>query len=112
MTAKSKTGPISVDWLTLKGAMPQGSYFGPFSFIVFIMDMPLPLEVKSVKYVDDTTLSEHIKKNHASMLQETADKVLSWSEAKKMKITESKTKELFISSFLRNNHHPPTPLSL
>ena len=85
---------------------PQGSYFGPLSFIVFIMDMPHPLEVKSVKYVDDTTLSERIKKNRVSMLQETADEVLSWSDANKMKINESKTKELFISKKRPPSTHP------
>ena len=84
-----KLGQSVSDWLMLKGAMPQGSYFGPLSFIVFIMYMPHPLEVKSVKYADDTTLSELIKKNRASMLQETADEVLSWFEVNKMKINES-----------------------
>ena len=45
------------------------------------------------------------------MLQETADEVLSWFEANKMNINESKTKELFISKKRPPSTHPPLSIN-
>ena len=88
--------------------MPQGSYLGPLSFVVFIKDMPHPETIKSVKYVDDTTLSERVNKRSPSQLQDTADMIIDWSNDNKMKINEKKTKEMYIST--KRTPVPPTPL--
>ena len=38
-----KIGQEVSEWLSLKGAMPQGSWLGPLAFVVFISDMPLEI---------------------------------------------------------------------
>ena len=39
------------DWLTMNGAMPQGSWLGPLCFIVYIQDLPELENVKVYKYI-------------------------------------------------------------
>jgi len=43
-------------WLHLNGAMPQGSWLGPFSLLVLIDDLDVDCFIH--KYVDDTTLTD------------------------------------------------------
>ena len=47
------------DWITLTGAMPQGSWLGPLTFLVLINDLTAACHVH--KFVDDTTLSEVLR---------------------------------------------------
>ena len=103
-----KLGQDVSDWLSMQAAMPQGSYLGRLSFVVFIKDMPHPETIKSVKYVDDTTLSERVNNRSPSQLQDTADMIIDWSNDNKMKINEKKTKEMYIST--NRTPVPPTPL--
>ena len=103
-----KLGQDVSDWLSMQAAMPQGSYLGPLSFVVFIKDMPHPETIKSVKYVDDTTMSERVNNRSPSQLQDTADMIIDWSNDNKMKINEKTTKEMYIST--KRNPVPPTPL--
>ena len=70
--------------------------------------MPHPETIKSVKYVDDTTLSERVNNRSPSQLQDTADMIIDWSNDNKMKINEKKTKEMYIST--KRTPVPPTPL--
>ena len=92
----------------MRAAMPQGSYLGPLSFVVFIKDMPHAETIKSVKYVDDTTLSERVNSSSPSQLQDTTDNIIDWSNLNKMKINEKKTKEMFIS--FKRPPVPPNPI--
>ena len=103
-----KLGQDVSDWFSMQAAMPQGSYLGPLSFVVFIKDMPHPETIKSVKYVDDTTLSERVNNRSPSQLQDTADMIIDWSNDNKMKINEKKTKKMYIST--KRTPVPPTPL--
>ena len=58
------------------------------------MNAQLPL----YKYVDDTTLSEICVRNRpSSVLQDSANNILTWCDANKMIINESKTKEMIIN---------------
>ena len=43
----------------LNGAMPQGSFLGPFAFLILIDDLSTGCPLH--KYVDDTTLSELVQ---------------------------------------------------
>lgn len=90
-----KLGQDVSEWLTMKGAMPQGSWLGPLSFIVHISDLNLPLRVH--KYMDDTTISEAISTSEDSVMQNTANSVLEWSNKNNMKINAKKTKEMIIN---------------
>jgi len=52
--------PLS-SWKELKGAMPQGSWLGPLSFLVLINDISTGCSVH--RYLDDTTLTELLPKH-------------------------------------------------
>ena len=57
---RTKISTLFTEWLTLNGAMPQGSWPGPLCFVSLINALrPTCLTYKSV---DDTTLSENSKK--------------------------------------------------
>ena len=49
-------------WLHLNGAMPQGSWLGPLSFLVLTDDLDVDCLIH--KYVDDTTLTESLCVQH------------------------------------------------
>ena len=59
----------------------------------------LKTNIKTVKYVDDTTLVEIIPKGQPSAMQEALDKVYEWSHANNLYINPSKTQELLIHFF-------------
>jgi Reverse transcriptase (RNA-dependent DNA polymerase) len=46
------------DWISLKGGMPQGTWLGPYVFLILIND--LNTIMASFKFVDDVTLTEII----------------------------------------------------
>jgi len=77
--------------------MPQGTGIGPLSFVVYIKGMPHAKDILSIKYVDDTTLSEFLKSLKSSKMQESVDSILTWSTGNKMLLNEKKTKELIIT---------------
>ncbi len=85
-------------WLTLNGAVPQGSWLAPLCFIVYISDITLDDTcIKMHKYIDDITLTENIKTGAQSKLQQQLDTLSKWSSDNNMKVNSKKTKELVIS---------------
>jgi hypothetical protein len=94
------------DWLTLKGAMPQGSWLGPLTFIVLMDDLSTGCLMH--KYVDDTTLSEIIGKDRVSQMEQFFGEVFDWSALNLMNINTSKTKEMIIGNTITTN--PPLQL--
>ena len=90
-----KIGQEISDWLTLKGAMPQGSWLGPLCFLVHISDLTSPLHLH--KYIDDTSMSEVIDDLSRSQMQKAANDMLKWSELNNMKLNGKKTKEMIIN---------------
>ena len=94
------------DWLTLKGAMPQGSWLGPLTFIVLMDDLSTGCLMH--KYVDDTTLSEIIGKDRVSQMEHFFGEVLDWSALNLMNINTSKTKEMIIGNTITTS--PPLQL--
>lgn len=93
-------------WLPLTGAMPQGSYLWPLTFITLIDDLTTSCLLH--KFVDDTTLTEVVAKNEASSMDAYFAEVLNWSADNLMNVNFGKTKELIIGT-LKNN--PPPALS-
>ena len=93
------------DWITLTGAMPQGSFLGPLIFIVLIDDLAAPCLIH--KFVDDTTLSEVLNKNQNSLMPDYFQEILDWSSSNLMNINFNKTKEMILGS-LKND--PPAAL--
>ena len=91
-----KIGDCLSSWLTLNGSIPQGSWLGPFSFIVLIDS--LQTLCPSHKYVDDTTLTELLSRNQSSCMDVYFNELQQWSQANHMLINEQKTKEMMITS--------------
>ena len=103
-----KLGNSVSTWLKLNGAVPQGSWFGPLCFIVYMNDMELQDGTLTHKYIDDITISESISSSNVSLLQTAVDKVKDWSHKNNMKLNENKTKEMYIS--FKQNPAPVPPL--
>ena len=83
-------------WLTLNDSMPQGSWLGPFSFIVLI-DGLKPSCPTHKKYVDDTKLTEILSRSDLSCTDEYLSELHQWSAANNMLINEHKTKQMIIT---------------
>ena len=82
------------EWKHVKGGVPQGTLSGPVLFKYMIED--LQTRVKTIKYVDDTTLVEVVSKGEQSHMQEALSDVMSWCSKNNLSINADKTKELLI----------------
>ena len=102
-----KLGKDVSDWLSLNGAMPQGSWLGPLCFIIYVSDMDLVPGIKTHKYIDDTTFSETILTASESKLQTL---VSHWSESNHMRVNSNKTKEMLLH--VRKTSLNPTPITI
>ena len=87
---------IFSDWVTLRGGMPQGTWLGPLTFTILIVDLRPGLSTH--KYVDDTTVTEIIEKGSVSEMQNTTATLVEWSELNSMNINTRKTKEIVMGS--------------
>jgi len=91
------------DWITLTGAMPQGSWLGPLAFLVLINDLTAACHVQ--KFVDDTTLSEVLRVDQPSRMQENLDDIVSQSAASLMNINVKKTKDVRLGACARKQQY-------
>jgi len=76
-------GAVS-QWLTLNGAIPQGSWLGPISFLVMIDD--LAPGCIAHKYVDDATLAEVLKSTDRSSVQNYFSNLINWTHENDMQV--------------------------
>jgi len=58
------------------------------------------------KFIDDTTVTEVIKKRQASQIESAVDELISWSSDNRMNVNTRKTKEMVLGPLARN---PPQP---
>ena len=56
-----KIGDEVSSWLTMNGAVPQGSWLGPLCFIVYVNKIEAENGMRIHKYIDDITIIEQIK---------------------------------------------------
>jgi hypothetical protein len=56
-------GPVYSQWTSLTGGMPQGTWLGPYVFLVLIDDLHTILD--TFKFVDDATMVEIIDQTAA-----------------------------------------------
>ena len=95
-------------WLSLNGAMPQGSWLGPLSFLVLIDD--LHVDCLLHKYVDDTALTELLHYNGDKFdMQSFFQQLLSWAANNDMIVNFTKTEEMILGPPFKTVHL--TPLS-
>jgi hypothetical protein len=101
-----KIGNILSNWVTLKGAMPQGSWLGPLTFLILIDD--LEPSCLTHKYIDDVTLTEIIAKGQNSQMDSFFTELLDWSISNLMNLNASKTKDMIFGSL---SDDPPPQIS-
>ena len=99
-----KIGSTVSQWTTLTGGMPQGTWLGPYVFLILIDDLQTMLD--SFKFVDDVTLCEVIVDSSTSQMQLAACQLVEWSRQNLMNINAKKTKEMMLGPILSN----PPPL--
>jgi hypothetical protein len=88
-------------WTTLIGGMPQGTWFGPYVFLILIDDLHIIID--TFKFVDDVTLTEVVDKQPAdSRMQLAMNQLVEWSQLNKLNINIKKTKEMFMGPVLSN----------
>jgi Reverse transcriptase (RNA-dependent DNA polymerase) len=75
---------IFSDWISLTGGMPQGTWLGPYVFLILLND--LNTNMASFKFFDDVTLTEIINQSDISSMQLAADQVAEWSHLNFMNI--------------------------
>jgi len=96
-----RTSQSLSSWKELKGAMPQGSWLGPRSFLVLINDLSTGCPVH--KYVDNTTLTELLPKDANTEMSTFLSNLLSWANENNMDINKTKTKEMILGPLARSN---------
>jgi ribonuclease P/MRP protein subunit RPP40 len=103
-----KVGNVVSPWLHPNGGMPQGSYFGPYVFLILIND--LIANVPLVKFVDDITAVEIVDPGACSHMQSVLDQIAHWSDVNFMEINTKKTKQMFFGLARSKTQHAPLVL--
>jgi hypothetical protein len=97
-----KIGCITSEWVTLNGGMPQGSWLGPYIFLIHINDLKAGHTL--FKFIDDVTAIEDFDKMcDQSSMQQSADSIRNWSDVNNMNINIRKTKEMIMDMGTKNN---------
>ena len=91
---------LSQDCFSERGAVPagvpQGTKLGPWLFAMMINNLSVT-DANLWKYVDDTTISEHVDKHKISRVQSHVDELIEKTKDDKFQLNEAKCKELCIS---------------
>ena len=103
-----KIGKTTSSWLCVNGGVPQGTLSGPELFRHMVSD--LHTKVKSIKYVDGTTLIEIVHKGETSKMQSALEEIHQWSLVNNLHLNLLKTKEILID--FRKNKVPISPLQI
>ena len=84
-----KIGKCYSNFTTFNGGLPQGTWSGPFAFLILINDLHLSVLVH--KFVDDVTLTEIIAGSNQSVMQDACHELQCWSQRNSMNINIKKT---------------------
>ena len=76
----------------MNSGMPQGTWLGPIIFIILID--ALKLQCLTHKFIDDTTLSEILRRGQSSGMNEVVEELVKWTEANKIKLNCKKINEM------------------
>jgi len=88
-------------WMHLNGAMPQGSWLGPLSFLVLIDHLDSLIH----KYVDDTTLTEPLCVQHQlSNIELYFQQLQVWANNNDVVVNFNQTKEIVMGPPSKTSH--------
>ena len=76
------------------GGVPHGTLSGPKCFLLYVNE--LESHVPLYKYVDDSTLFEICNATDVSVMHESIDRAVNWTNNKCMKMNSKKSKEMVI----------------
>ncbi|XP_072048561.1 uncharacterized protein [Amphiura filiformis] len=94
------------DWQTLSCGVPQGTKFGPITFIGMINSAAVNARTHSFKYVDDMSLAEIRTTNQPSKIDMDVRDLDDWANSNYLKLNPSKCKAMQIT-FKRCPPSPP-----
>ena len=98
-------------WKTINAGVPQGTKLGPLLFLIMVND--LSVSPDTVKFVDDTTIWEIIRKSQtfSSVLPAQINECTNWVVQNNMKLNPQKTKEIQVC-YSSSDTEPPLPITI
>lgn len=94
------------EWETLSCGVPQGTKFGPITFIAMIDNAAADAKTHTFKYVDDLSLAEVRHANQPSQIERDVQDLDAWADGHYLKLNPSKCKVMQVS-FMRDPPSPP-----
>jgi hypothetical protein len=97
-------------WSEIRAGVPQGTKLGPWLYVLMINDLTTS-HSDPWKFVDDTTISEILKKGQRSVIQLGVNEVQNWTETNLAQLNDDKCKELRIDfSRISNTSNTLVPI--
>jgi len=109
-----KINIIASNWTTFNGEIPQGTWLGPYIFLIHINDLQATLP--AFKFINDVTVIEVIEvikvidSITSSQMQTSVDEVVKCPTDNHMNINTSKIKEMIID-FARSSQSIVTDIT-
>jgi hypothetical protein len=97
-------GNVVSPWLQPNGGMPQGSFFGPYVFLILMND--LTANVPLIKFFDDVTAVECVTNDAYSQMQTVSDQIADWSYRNFMSVNSRQSKEMVFGSLRKDQRAP------
>ena len=95
------------EWQTLTCGVPQGTKFGPITFIAMINSAAAGAKTHTFKYVDDLSFAEVRQANQPTKIEMDVQDLDGWSNSNFLKLNPSKCKVMQIC--FKSKDPPPAP---